>query len=448
MIKKAISFVAALLLTLSFFAPAAFAKDYGMDVETTSKEVYLVCVDTGEVIYQKDADTQIHPASTVKIMSAALAMTMCGDLENTLVTAPDDLWNEFDGLNVSSVGIQGGEQLTMYDLLHCMLISSANEAASAVASYFGYDAFIAAMNAKALELGCTNTHFVDPHGVFDGNYTTAADMYRITAWAITVPGFLEICGKASYTVPATNKSDARELTPTNAMLVESSGYYTSYIKGVKTGTTSDSSGTWWRFLVTYAQKDGMNYILVCMGAPYDAYSTLIWEQGNTVYTDTRAVLDWAFKNIELKSPITTTSPVTELRLRYAWQKDSLILYPESEIFAAFNKNSTEEPLVEYEITELPEYVNAPVENGQVVGKARVKLDGEDIGEINLVARETVELSRFAFVIDNLSVILTSTAAKIIYAVLLVIVLLYLYYMLVLVPRARKKYAARKKRRGK
>ena len=308
MIKKAISLFAAAAVLLTFFAPAAFAKDYGMTQETASKEVYLVCTDTGEVIYAKDADERIAPASTVKILSAALAMTMCADLEGTVVTAPDGLWNEFDGLDVSSVGIQAGEQLTMYDLLCCMLISSANEAASTVASYFGYDAFVAAMNAKAAELGCTGSHFVDPHGVFDADYTTAADMYRIAAWAATVPGFLEICGKTSYTVPATNKSDARELLPTNDMIVKTSGYYTDYIKGGKTGTTSDENGDWWRFLVTYAEKDGVSYILVCMGAPYDEYSTRIWEKGNSVYTDTRVVLDWAFENIELKSPITTTSP--------------------------------------------------------------------------------------------------------------------------------------------
>ena len=183
-----------------------------LGVEVTAEAAYIVNDDTGRVVYQKNADRRMYPASTTKIMSAALAMTMCGDIENTMVTVPYDVWVEFDGIDISNAGIYGGEVMSMSDLVHCMLIQSANEAASSVAAYFGRDSFIEAMNRKAMELGCTGTHFVNPHGLFDENhYTTARDLYLITQWALTVPGFSEITSLSSYTLSETNVHSERDI---------------------------------------------------------------------------------------------------------------------------------------------------------------------------------------------------------------------------------------------
>ena len=437
MVKRTISTLFCLALAATVLVLPAFAEnDYGFDIEPSSRCVYFVCEDTGQVIYEKNAEEEITPASTTKIMSAALAMTLCEDLDNTIVTVPDGIWNEFDGIDVSCVPLTGGEQLSMRDLIYCMLIPSANEAASTVASYFGYDEFVRLMNEKAAELGCTHTHFTNPHGVFtDNHYTSAHDMYLITEWALSVPGFWDMTQLSSYILPATNKSEARELIATNKMQEPTSGYYTSYIKGIKTGTLNSG-----RYLVSAAEKNGMTYVLVALGSSMDT-DTRIWGAGNSIFTDTRLIYDWAFNNLTLTSAINDITPVTEIKVHYASKKDSLLLYPSEDIYVVTNKNAKEEPTVEF-VPTVPKDINAPISQGDVIGEAEVIYNGVSIGTVPLASRETVEFSRFAFIMENLSKILSSTTAKIIYAIILVVVVFYVWYMRVLVLRKRKK---RKKR---
>ncbi len=439
MIKKNLQRILCFIISAALCASPVFALDFGFDIdEPLSECVYLVCRDTGQVVYEKNAEERVTPASTTKIMSAALAMSLCADLDGTVVTAEDDLWDEFTGLNVSSCGLVGGEELTMRELIYCMLIPSANEAASMVASYYGYDEFVRQMNAKAEELGCTNTHFTNPHGVFTENhYTSARDMYLITEWALTIPGFWEISQQSEFTLRATNKCDEERTYPsTNKMLVPNSGYYTSYVKGIKTGTLETG-----RYLVSAAQKDGFTYILVLLGAPIEA-SARFWGEGVSSYTDTRLIYDWAFENLTLKSAVADTVPIAEISLKYASKRDSLILYPGADIYTLANVNNAEEPTVEFKPV-VPESVKAPIEAGDELGEAEVIYNGESLGVIPLVSKEAIEFSRFSYIMENLADIFTSKTAKIIYLIILIIVLFYIWYMKVLVPRQKRK--RRKKR---
>ncbi len=421
-------------------AVSVSARDFGCDVTLTCNAVYLKNLDTGEVILSKNADVQVHPASTTKIMSAALALSLCDDPENTMVTIADDIWAEFDGLNVSSAGLKGGEVVSLYDLVCCMMLQSANEGASAVAEYFGWDYFIDLMNEKAVELGCTGTHFTGPHGVFVADhYTTAQDMAKITEWALTVPGFYEISQMATYTKAETNLNEEVTLVTTNLMQLPSSVYYTSYIKGIKTGTLDEAG----RCLVSTAQKNGTTYLLVLLGGPFES-DTRVWSAGgSSVFTETRLIYDWAFENLALESVTDTDEVVAEIGLRHASKKDSLLLYPADDLFTLVNANREDEPAVTFEI-QAPETVEAPVAIGQEIGTAQVYLDGDYVGEVALISREEIPLDRFVLLMDGIQTVLTSTAAKIVYVLLLFIIAFYLFYMLVVVPRAQKK--RRKKRR--
>ena len=439
MAKKLLSVVFCLAVFFSFSLPA-FARDYGYDAEIRANAVYLVNLDTGEVILEKNADVQVHPASTTKIMSAALAMELCDDLENTMVTVPLDVWNEFEGLNVSTAGLKAGEVVSMYDLICCMMLQSGNEAASAVRDYFGGDAFIDLMNQKAAELGCTNTHFTNPHGVFiQDHYTTAHDMALITEWAMSVPGFWEISQMSRYTKAATNMNEEYTLVTTVLMQDPQSGYYTDYIRGIKTGTTDEAG----RCLVSAAQKDGMTYLLVVLGGSFDV-DDRFWPLGQSAFTETRLIYDWAFENLELQNISDPDTAVTEIGLKYASKKDSLLLYPAGDLYTVLNKADLEELEISYELLEVPEEVKAPIEAGQVIGKASVLVNGEKAGEIDLVSREEIELDRFVLVMDTIGNLLTSSFAKVIYVVLLLFVLLYLYYALVIVPKSNRR-KKRKKR---
>ncbi len=415
--------------------------DFAGDLRLFANATYLVNLDSGRVIYQNNAGTRVSPASTTKIMTAALALTLCDDPKNTIVTLPEDLWAEFQGINITHADLKGGEELTMEQLVYCLLLQSANEAASGVAAYFGGQDFIDLMNEKAKSLGCRDTHFVNPHGLFnEDHYTTAEDLYKITKWALSIPGFLDIASQDRYTIPPTNKSDEKVLATTILMQDPNSGYYTSYIRGVKTGTIDESG----RCLVSTAEKNGTSYCLVLMGCPFE-FTDVFWAEGRSVFNETRIIYDWMFENAKVLNVINPDTVVTEIGLHYASKRDSLVLYPEGQLSAVINKNSGLEPVIRYDI-DAPESIEAPIAFGQEIGTAKVYSDNIYLGEVKLISREEVEYSWFVMVMEKMTAILTSRVAYIIYAVIVGLVLFYLYYILVLVNRSQKK--GKKTRRTK
>ena len=130
----------------------------------SARAAVVIDADTGETLFEQNADSRLPMASTTKIMTMALALEMCEDPANTYVTAPSYIWNEFEGISISHCDIQRGETLTMQDLLYGMALQSANEAANIVADYLGNGSisdFVELMNQKAQEIGAVNTHFVN-----------------------------------------------------------------------------------------------------------------------------------------------------------------------------------------------------------------------------------------------------------------------------------------------
>jgi len=413
--------------------------DFSHELQLYAASTYLVNLDTGRVIYQRNASTRVAPASTTKIMTAALALSLCEDPSNTTVTLPDDIWAEFSGIDISHAGLSGGEELTLEQLVHCMLLQSANEAASGVADFYGGQLFIDRMNKKAESLGCKNTHFVNPHGLYDPNhYTTAEDIYRITEWALSVPGFYEAACKARYDIPETNKNYEKTLATSILLQDTSSAYYTPYIRGIKTGTL-DQSG---RCLVSTAEKNDMTFCLVLMGCPMEN-TAVFWPDGRSVFNETRIIYDWLFANTMLRNVVNPDTVTAEIELRYAPRKDSIVLYPLGELTAVIRKNSGADPVIHYEI-DIPDFIEAPVSAGQEIGFAKVYADDIFLGEVMLVSREDAEFSWFIMAMDKMTGMLTSRAAYIIYAIVIAAALLYSYYILVLVRRSQHRGKKRRK----
>ena len=190
---------AALVLTLALTAALAlpgFAAAYAMPIQTAydAEAVYLFDASTGEALVEQNPD-QVRPiASLTKMMTALLVLESGADL-NESIPIPDSLTPEFQAIRANrghTIGLQAGESVRRLDMLYAMLVPSANDAASVLASdAAGGDlaAFAARMNARASQLGCTNTHFTCPHGLYDNNnYSTARDMAKVTkqrpAWVV------------------------------------------------------------------------------------------------------------------------------------------------------------------------------------------------------------------------------------------------------------------------
>lgn len=248
--------------------------------EVNASSAIVIEADTGAVLYEKEIHTQHYPASITKIMTTLLA------LENTslsdIVTFSYDSVHKIEGTHI---GLTEGEQLTMDQCLHAVMMASANEAAYAVAEHTGgtLDNFIRMMNERAVELGCTETHFNNPHGLPDETHLTSAhDMALIAQAAYSNPTFREITKTLSYTIPATNKTAETRPISNHHKMLKQGIYKYEYCTGGKTGYTNAARYT----LVTFAEKDGMSLICVVMQC----------DTSEDEYQDTARLLDYGFNN--------------------------------------------------------------------------------------------------------------------------------------------------------
>ena len=260
-----LAFVLTVLVVLPFCAIESNAA-FNNSLETDADIVLLVSLDNDTVIFDKNADKVSAPASLTKITTAILTIENCEDLD-AIVTIKQSTINAISGTNSSTAGLKVGEEISVRNLLYCMMVKSANEAALALADYIGGSVsnFVQMMNDFVMDMGCENTHFDNPHGLDSpGQYTTARDLAMITKHALTLPLFEEIVNTVSYKLPATNKSGERNLLSTNWMINPNfKTYYLKYAQGIKTGTTTNAG----HCIISKASKDGYNYLAVVMGAP-------------------------------------------------------------------------------------------------------------------------------------------------------------------------------------
>ena len=368
----ALAVVVALAVCLALPGMAA----YPMPIQTTypDESVYLFDLDTGKTILEQNADQPRYIASLTKMMTALLYLESGLDLEQE-ITIPTSLTQEFTDIqnaNGSTMGLKVGETVRRIDLLYGLLVASANDAASAIASdVSGGDltAFVAKMNERAAELGCTDTNFTCVHGLYDyGNVSTAQDLAKIAQACYANETYMQAAETVTYTLPATNlHASEREITTTNLMENPEYTYYRDYIRGMKTGFTTLAG----RCYVTFAQQDGHTYGLVVLGSDLD-----------NIYRECAEMLDWTFGTFKGRQLTDTdtmlaTVPLTQCRAQ-----------PEVELYAANTVTGYGHPDDEVTYTfDLPESIRATVQEGQVVGTATVWLDGYEVGTVDLVTHQ-------------------------------------------------------------
>ncbi len=254
--------------------------------------------DTGAVLYAKDIDQELYPASITKIMTALLALEN-GNLDDVVTFSEYAVYSIEYGS--SHLGLTEGEELTLEQCLYGILLASANEISNAVAEHIGGDVetFADMMNQRAEELGCTHTHFVNPHGLHDENhYTTAHDMALIMQEALKNPKFCEIIGTEEYFFPETNLVDEKRYFINHHKMVEEEGMEYDGIIGGKNGFTDEA----WNTLVTAAERDGQKLICVVMMVPGQYES----------YDETRVLLDYGFAGFHNEQISNAASPDMEI----------------------------------------------------------------------------------------------------------------------------------------
>lgn len=292
---KKVLMILIILIMLIFIL--SFPVSYGASEPPAISAGAAILIDSSSerILYSKNENEKMYPASTTKILTAILTIENC-DL-NDVVTVPyEAIASISSGYSVAA--LQAGEQLTVEQLLKVMLVHSANDAANVLAYHISgsIDTFAALMNNKVSELGLENTHFANPSGIHDKNhYTTAYDLAIIMKYCMKNPTFRALSALKYCTIPATNKYEERVFNTTNELLIYdnrdvSSNYYYKYAIAGKTGYTTEAKNC----LVSVSNKDDLE--LICVVLSVGLYPNNL----SAKFVDTKSLFDYGYTNYTIR----------------------------------------------------------------------------------------------------------------------------------------------------
>lgn len=393
------------IFLLSFFILALLFSNlnivYAADTnapELVSRAAILMDNKTNKILYDKNSNERMFPASTTKILTAILVLENC-DLNEIVTASYDAVMSIPEGYVTAN--IDGDEQLTVEQLLQLLLVHSANDAANVLAEYVGgsIESFVSMMNTKVNELGLTNTHFTNAYGLQDDNhYTTAYDLSVIMQYCLKNDDFRRIAGSASCSIPATNKSDVRSYTSTNQLLVPSNPNYYSYVTVGKTGFTTEAG----ECLVSCAYKNDLELICVVLGGT-------VVDGVSTRFSESKTLYEYGFSNFSLKNIANPGDIITQIEVPNATSDTkSLELAFTDSIYALVNTSDLETNYTP-EI-QLHSDISAPITQGDVLGSVVYTIDGIQYTS-DIVATHNVEASQllqFVLQIGGLFIVLLIT----------------------------------------
>ena len=352
-----------------------------------SKAAILMDNKTGKILYSKNENEKMYPASTTKIVTAILTLENC-NLDELVTVSYNVAMSIPDGY--SSAFLQIGEQLTVEQLLQLLLVHSANDAANTLAEYVGgsIESFVSMMNTKIHELGLSNTHFTNAYGLHDDNhYTTAQDLAMIMKYCMKNEDFRRIAGSASCALPATNQYGARRYTSTNELIIPNNSNYYPYLTAGKTGYTSQAGDC----LVSCSYKDNLELICVVLGG-----KTV--NGVSTRFSETKTLYQYGYNNYSVKTLLNANDVVTQIEVHNG-TKDTknLDLLANSSIDVLL-ENSISKDNIPFEIN-LKEKIKAPIEQGDNLGTVSYTIDGIQY-ETDLIAAHHVEKSKLlSFILE-------------------------------------------------
>ena len=361
----------AAFLTAAVLAAVLFpARSWAVELPVEAQAALLMEKTTGQVLYTKNEHEQLEPASVTKVMTLLLAMEA---LDEGRIRYDDTVTVSAYAASMggSQVFLSEGEQITVEDLFKAICVASGNDASVAMAEHIAgvTELFVEQMNARAKELGCTDTTFSCVHGLYDyGNVSTAEDLAKIAAACYANETYMQAANTLTYTLPATNlHQNERTIKSTNLMLDPEYAYHRDYVRGMKTGFTTLAG----RCFVTFAQQDGHTYGLVVLGSDMD-----------NIYRECAEILDWAFSSFSDRQLVDTETVLTTIPLTKCRTEEAVELYAASDLSGY--GHADDEVTFEFSV---PESTSATVKEGAVLGTATVYLDGYEMGTVDLVTHK-------------------------------------------------------------
>lgn len=418
MLKRIVSVFFTILVCISVCGTALAYEPNGFSV--TAGAGMLVSLDTGEVLFEKNIDAKMYPASLTKIMTVTLMLESSRyDPEGRLtMTAEVDRYITGTGSAVSNLKV--GEEFRQIDLVHLVLMSSYGDCAYLAALFYGdtVEQFVSMMNEKAAELGLSGTHYSNPVGLHDeGTYTTVRDVRTLTEYALKNETFASVCQTVRYKMPATNLSGERTLSTTNYLIDSNTNYYYAYAQGVKTGFTDEAG----RCLVSTASYNGYRYLCILMKCPTNTGRREEFYESAQLYR-------WAFSNFEYKQVADSVNPVCEVAVELSFDTDHLPLYIENG-FVTILPADADTSTVKIVPHPYAETVDAPIQKGDVLGEADVVYAEQVLGTVKLVAADSVKQSRLLLILRAVKRFFVSDGMKIVYALIAAAILVFLFMVI-------------------
>lgn len=352
------------------------------DLSVDADAALIIETNTGKIIYEKNAEKRIYPASLTKILTAIVVLEN-SKLDEVATVSKTALENIPASYVVAPLYV--GEKITVEELMYALLLESANDAAYVLAEHVGntIQGFADMMNKKAKEIGCKDTHFINPNGIHDDNhYTTAYDLYLMSRYAMQNQTFAKIVKTYKFTLSSTNKYSKKDrvMTNRNYFVNPNSKFYNKNAKGIKTGTTSQAGNC----VITDVAKDGLEFITVVLGA----------ETYNSRFSETEKMIDYSFTNYTLTDLHKKGEIIKKIEVKNATKDTKDLELVISNDITTMNNVKIRVEDIEPEIT-LNDDIKAPISEGEVLGTIKYTVDGLEY-TAELLAKNDVEKKTYYF----------------------------------------------------
>lgn len=398
-IKRFILILILLTISITLLAPFTQVQAVNTSVPEVDFPIYsqgavLMDSSTGKILYGKNENDKLYPASTTKILTAIIAIENYNLTDK--VTANNSAIMAIP-LGYSNAAIQPGEALTVQELLELFLIHSANEVGYIFAEDISgsINSFANLMNKKATEIGCKNTHFTNPSGIHNvEHYSTAYDMALIAQYCMKNSTFRNIVSMTSCTIEPTDKYEKRYFKNTNDLLDSKSKYYYANAIGIKTGFTTQAKNC----LIAASKKDNMELITVALGAE----ATTDGRSGR--YVDTINLFNYGFDNYKIEKINTANTEVQNLIVENATKETKNLPLALKNDISALVPTNIDIANLNYNIN-INNDISAPIAEGDVLGKITYTIDGISYSSDLIATHSVKEFNYYLLAIQIASAII-------------------------------------------
>jgi serine-type D-Ala-D-Ala carboxypeptidase (penicillin-binding protein 5/6) len=332
--------------------------------------------------------------------------------------------------------MRSNETFTYREAVYAMLLRNANEAAMGLAySLSGGDlaGWVSQMNTLSQRIGTTGSTWTDACGLDSGNVTTAVDMYLILRYLMSFDAFVDISSAPTFTMPAKEKhTKSFVLLNQNVALNKTSGgsFYRKSMQGGMCNVMAYKNDHGDQSYVSWANQDGSTYIFCIMQSP-DTCDTYGYANRRPALYETTRLIDWVFQSFSIQPALDTDLALAEIPVKYSSDTDTLKLYPDNSMMTLLP--SSGDGTVTQKYFHLPDYVCAPVQQGDVVGTVELKLAGETIGMVNLIAGQDVSRSSLLYSFSKLQEFFGSLYLKVVLVVSAICAIIYVAWVLLNSP---------------